>query len=152
MTADSDAQPFSPPPPATSPASRPYDGLTPHEVLDALDAAGLRGDGRILQLNSYENRVFQVHLEDGRIVVAKFYRAGRWSDAQILEEHTFARELAEAEVPAVAPLTLTAETRDVALAAYFSDRGRPFQADRGRQIWVAVGSAGEARRNWFECS
>ena len=71
----------------------PYAGLTPHAVLDALDAAGLRGDGRILQLNSYENRVFQVHLEESldpqaappAVVVAKFYRAGRWSDAQILE-------------------------------------------------------------------
>ncbi|MCK6426301.1 MAG: serine/threonine protein kinase [Burkholderiaceae bacterium] len=97
-------------------AGRPYDGLTPHAVLDALDAVGLRGDGRILQLNSYENRVFQVHLEDGRIVVAKFYRAGRWSDAQILEEHAFARELAEAEVPAVAPLILEACAGDVRLA------------------------------------
>ena len=77
-------------------------------MLDALDAAGLRGDGRLLQLNSYENRVFQVMLEDGRAVVAKFYRPGRWSDAQILEEHDFARELAAAEVPVVPPLTLRA--------------------------------------------
>jgi Ser/Thr protein kinase RdoA (MazF antagonist) len=116
MTPDADAQPFFPPSSAASSAARPYDGLTPHEVLDALDAAGLRGDGRILQLNSYENRVFQVHLEDGRIVVAKFYRAGRWSDAQILEEHAFARELAAAEVPAVPPLTLEACGNDVTLA------------------------------------
>ena len=94
---------------------RPYAGLTPHAVLDVLDAAGLRGDGRILQLNSYENRVFQLHLEESldpvdirpTVVVAKFYRAGRWSEAQILEEHAFARELADAEVPAVAPLVLT---------------------------------------------
>jgi len=83
-----------------------YDDLTPQQVLDALDAVGLRGDGRILQLNSYENRVFQVFLEDGRVVVAKFYRPGRWSDAQILEEHAFALELAEAEVPVVPPLLL----------------------------------------------
>lgn len=96
-------------------AGRPYDGLLPHVVLDALDGAGLRGDGRILQLNSYENRVFQVHLEDGRVVVAKFYRAGRWSDAQILEEHAFALELAEAEVPAVAPLPLTQSLNGVTL-------------------------------------
>lgn len=89
-------------------ADQPYAGLTPYAVLDALDAAGLRGDGRILQLNSYENRVFQVHLEDGPVVVAKFYRAARWSEAQILEEHRFARQLAEAEVPAVPPLTLHA--------------------------------------------
>jgi Ser/Thr protein kinase RdoA (MazF antagonist) len=93
---------------------QPYAGLTPHAVLDALDAAGLRGDGRILQLNSYENRVFQVHLEESPdpdaplpgVVVAKFYRAGRWSDAQILEEHAFAQALADAEVPAVPPLAL----------------------------------------------
>ncbi|MEY2687795.1 MAG: hypothetical protein RL375_1993 [Pseudomonadota bacterium] len=89
--------------------TRPYEGLTPHVVLDALDAAGLRGDGRILQLNSYENRVFQVALEDGRSVVAKFYRNGRWTAAQIGEEHSFALELAQAEVPAVAPLTLAAD-------------------------------------------
>lgn len=89
-------------------ASTPYAGLTPSAVLDALEAVGLPGDGRLLQLNSYENRVFQLHLEDGRAVVAKFYRPGRWSDAQILEEHAFARELAEAEVPVVAPLVLDA--------------------------------------------
>jgi len=87
----------------------PYAGLTPHAVLDALDAVGLRGDGRILQLNSYENRVFQVTLEDGRYVVAKFYRAGRWSNEQILEEHSFAHELLAAEIPVVAPLSLRVE-------------------------------------------
>src|SRR5678815_4315881 len=64
----------------------PYTDLTPGGVLDALDAVGLQGDGRLIQLNSYENRVFQVFLEGGRVVVAKFYRPGRWSDAQILEE------------------------------------------------------------------
>jgi Ser/Thr protein kinase RdoA (MazF antagonist) len=114
----SDAHAFAPPPDARS--GQPYAGLTPHEVLDALDAAGLRGDGRILQLNSYENRVFQVHLEDphptgGPVVVAKFYRAGRWSDAQILEEHGFALELAAAEVPAVPPLALSVAADDVRL-------------------------------------
>jgi Ser/Thr protein kinase RdoA (MazF antagonist) len=83
-----------------------YDGFGPQQVLDALDAAGLRGDGRILQLNSYENRVWQLYLEDGSAVVAKFYRPGRWSDAQILEEHAFALELAAAEVPVVPPRRL----------------------------------------------
>ena len=84
-----------------------YADLTPSEVLEALDAVGFRGDGRILQLNSYENRVFQVMLEDGNAVVAKFYRRGRWSDAQIVEEHAFALELADAEVPVVAPCLLS---------------------------------------------
>ena len=86
-----------------------YRTLTPRQVLDSLDAVGLRGDGRILQLNSYENRVFQVLLEDGRAVVAKFYRPGRWSDEQIVEEHAFALELAAAEVSVVPPLVLQAE-------------------------------------------
>jgi Ser/Thr protein kinase RdoA (MazF antagonist) len=85
-----------------------YAELEPARVLEALDAVGLRGDGRLLQLNSYENRVFQVHLEDGGVIVAKFYRPGRWSDAQILEEHAFARELAAEDVPVVAPRALAA--------------------------------------------
>lgn len=83
-----------------------YAALTPDAVLDALAGAGLHPDGRLLQLNSYENRVFQVFLDDGAAVVAKFYRPGRWSDAQILEEHAFALELAVADVPVVAPLVL----------------------------------------------
>ena len=79
-------------------------------MLDALDGVGLRGDGRLIQLNSYENRVFQVFLEDGRVVVTKFYRPGRWSDAQIAEEHAFAAELATDEVPVVAPLEVLGHT------------------------------------------
>ncbi|MEI6028280.1 MAG: serine/threonine protein kinase [Betaproteobacteria bacterium] len=83
-----------------------YSQLTPDTVLEALDAVGLRGDGRILQLNSYENRVFRLMLEDGGAVVAKFYRPGRWSDAQIHEEHVFTLELAAAEVAVMAPLAM----------------------------------------------
>jgi Ser/Thr protein kinase RdoA (MazF antagonist) len=83
-----------------------YAELEPARVLEALDMLGLRGDGRLLQLNSYENRVFSVPLEDGSVVVPKFYRPRRWSDEQILEEHAFARELAAADVPVVAPRTL----------------------------------------------
>ncbi|MDO8596995.1 MAG: serine/threonine protein kinase, partial [Sulfuricaulis sp.] len=94
----------------------PYAGLTPDVVLDALDSVGFRGDGRLLALNSYENRVYQVWLEESATngpaappnasVVAKFYRPARWTDAQILEEHAFALELAEREIPVVAPLLL----------------------------------------------
>ncbi len=97
-----------PPGPGSAPTPLDYSRLDPQQVLACLDATGLRGDGRVLQLNSYENRVFQVFLEDGRTVVAKFYRPGRWSEAQILEEHGFALELAEAEVPVVPPLVLQA--------------------------------------------
>lgn len=92
----------------TAPAPPGYVRLTPARVLDALDAVGLRPDGRLLQLNSYENRVFQAFLEDGSAVVAKFYRPGRWSDAQIVEEHAFSLELAQAEVSVVAPRVLQA--------------------------------------------
>ena len=91
-------------------SSHPFDALTPQSVLDALDAGGLRGDGRLLQLNSYENRVYQVMLEDGGAVVAKFYRPARWTDAQIAEEHQFACDLTEAEVPVVAPVPLSGGT------------------------------------------
>jgi Ser/Thr protein kinase RdoA (MazF antagonist) len=90
-----------------SPSETPYADLNPDTVLDALDAVGLRGDGRLIQLNSYENRVFQVFLEDGRVIVAKFYRPQRWTDAQILEEHGFAAELAAAEIPVATALPLT---------------------------------------------
>jgi Ser/Thr protein kinase RdoA (MazF antagonist) len=91
-------------------ATHAFESLTPDLVLDALEFAGLRGDGRLTALSSYENRVYQVHLEDGSVVVAKFYRPQRWSDAQILEEHSFAVELMAVEVPAIGPLVLNGET------------------------------------------
>ena len=91
-------------------SAHPYESLTPDVVLDALAGLGLHGDGRLTALNSYENRVYQVHLEDRSAVVVKFYRPGRWSDAQIAEEHGFSTELTAAEVPAVAPLELQGAT------------------------------------------
>lgn len=93
-----------------SAGSHPYESLTPEVVLDALAGLGLYGDGRLMALNSYENRVYQAHLEDGRAVVLKFYRPGRWSDTQIAEEHRFSAELAAAEIPAVAPLAVEGGT------------------------------------------
>jgi Ser/Thr protein kinase RdoA (MazF antagonist) len=85
-------------------ATHPYAALTPDQVLDALESVGLRGDGRLLALNSYENRVYQVYLEDRPPVVVKFYRPGRWSDAQIGEEHAFVAALEEREIPVVGAL------------------------------------------------
>ena len=87
-----------------------FESLTPDLVLDALDSVGLRGDGRLTALSSYENRVYQVQLEDGTAVIAKFYRPARWSREQILEEHRFAAELMAFEVPAIGPLTLGGNT------------------------------------------
>lgn len=88
----------------------PYAALSPDVVLAAVEASGLWSDGRQLTLNSYENRVFQVGLEDGGFVVAKFYRPGRWTDEAIAEEHAFALELVAAELPVVAPLAFGGET------------------------------------------
>jgi Ser/Thr protein kinase RdoA (MazF antagonist) len=90
--------------PDTPQRTHPYDALTPDLILDAVDKTGRRSDGRLLALNSYENRVYQLGVEDGAPVIAKFYRPGRWPRAAILEEHAFALELAAGELPVVAPL------------------------------------------------
>jgi Ser/Thr protein kinase RdoA (MazF antagonist) len=90
--------------------AQPFFALTPDSVLDALGSIGLRGDGRLLALNSYENRVYQVGMENGPPLIAKFYRPARWSDEQILEEHAFVATLAEREIPAVPALEITGRT------------------------------------------
>ena len=114
----------------------PYAALTPEVVLDALCALGLRPDGRLLALSSYENRVYQVWLEDEPPVVAKFYRPGRWTDAQIDEEHAFARELAEREIPVVAP-THKATFADFIYAIYPRRGGRtPELGDPKTLEWI----------------
>ncbi|MDD5329756.1 MAG: serine/threonine protein kinase [Sulfuricella sp.] len=87
--------------PITSP---PYQNLTPDRILNAVESRGWRCDGRLLALNSYENRVYQVGIEDGAPVIAKFYRPLRWTDEAILEEHGYTRALAERELPVVAAL------------------------------------------------
>ena len=98
--------------------------LEPAVVLDALDTVGVHGDGRLLALGSYENRVYRVHLDEAvqgqDAVVVKFYRPGRWSAAQIQEEHDFALELAEQEVPVVAPMKLHGRTLHEAQGFCFS--------------------------------
>ena len=87
-----------------------YANLAPEQIITALEEYGYRCDGRFLALNSYENRVYQIGIEDSPPVVAKFYRPGRWSDEQIMEEHEFAEELAAAEIPIVPPNTIGGET------------------------------------------
>ncbi|MEW6118932.1 MAG: serine/threonine protein kinase [Pseudomonadota bacterium] len=111
-----------------SESSHPYAALTPDVALDALDSTGLVADGRLLALNSYENRVYQMGVEDAASVrstppdarpsggpgadpvVVKFYRPERWSDEAILEEHAYTLQLAEREIPVVAPLRLNGAT------------------------------------------
>ena len=90
--------------------SHPFSTLTPDLVLDAVESLGYLSDARVLALNSYENRVYQVGIENETPLIAKFYRPDRWSDAAIREEHSFSAELAEHEVPVVAPLARDGET------------------------------------------
>jgi Ser/Thr protein kinase RdoA (MazF antagonist) len=91
-------------------APAPFEGLLPDTIVAAVESLGLRCDGRVLALNSFENRVFRVGVEDGLPLVAKFYRPNRWTDAAILEEHAFAAELRAAELSVVAPLEIGGAT------------------------------------------
>ncbi len=92
------------------PPEPPYAKLTPDVVLDSVEGVGFRCDGRILALNSYENRVYQLGIEDGGFVVVKFYRPQRWSDEGIMEEHQFTLELVGHELPIVPPITVDGRT------------------------------------------
>ena len=128
---------------ATAPAAagHPFSRLAPDCVLDALDSVGVRGDGRLLALNSYENRVYQVGCEEGPPVVVKFYRPARWSAAQILEEHAFVAELAAREVPVVPASVLDGRSLhqfEGFLFAVFPRRGgrAPELSDPAVREWI----------------
>ena len=122
-------------------------GLTPDRVLDAVEVGGLRSTGRCLPLRAFENRVYEVELEDGRRLVTKFYRPGRWSRATILDEHAFLAELAAAEIPVVPPLDLGTGTTLGEIAGIFYSvfprvRGRimdELDAERRRLIGRTIG-------------
>lgn len=88
----------------TDDATLAYRSLQPDDILSSVESLGFRCDGRLLALNSYENRVYRVGLEESPPLVVKFYRPDRWSDAAILEEHSFAGELAAADIPVVPPI------------------------------------------------
>ena len=122
-------------------STHPYTALTPDVVLDALDSVGHRGDGRLLSLGSYENRVYQVYRDDAPPLVAKFYRPERWTDGQILEEHAFVAELAASEIPVVAPISTDGKTLHAfagfRFAAYPKCGGRaPELEDRSTLEWL----------------
>ena len=121
--------------------AHPYQSLTPDLVLDALDTVGIRGDGRLIALGSYENRVYQAMLDDGPPVVVKFYRPNRWTDGQIDEEHAFVRELADAEVPSVPPRAFDGRTLHrhggFRFAVYEKRGGRAPELDRDEVLeWI----------------
>lgn len=120
----------------------PFAGLTPDVLLDSLEQVGLHPDGRLLALNSYENRVYQAFMEDSAApLVVKFYRAGRWSDAAILEEHAFSAELAERELPVIAPMRHGGHTlhshNDLRFAVFPRQGGRAPEFDSGTNLeWM----------------
>jgi Ser/Thr protein kinase RdoA (MazF antagonist) len=119
----------------------PYYRLDPDRVLQAVESTGLLTDGRLLALNSYENRVYQVGLEDAEPLVAKFYRPGRWSDEQILEEHGFSLELEDAEIPLVAPRPIGGTTLfrhgEFRFALFRRQGGHaPELEDRDTRLWL----------------
>jgi Ser/Thr protein kinase RdoA (MazF antagonist) len=129
--------------PAATPAAAnaPYAGLTPDVVLDAVDSVGNATDGRLLALNSYENRVYLVYRDGAPPLVAKFYRPGRWSDEAIGEEHAFTQELAAAEIPVIAPLAPGGETlhrhAGFRFAVYPKAGGRAPELDRQETLeWM----------------
>ncbi len=119
---------------------QPYQHLTPERILDAAAEAGFVPTGRFLALNSYENRVYLVDVEDGAGIVLKFYRPGRWSEDQIREEHAFAVELAGSDLQVVAPLSTGGETLHYdgryAFAAYPRVGGR----------WPELGTPADRRQ------
>jgi len=122
-------------------AAHPYGNLTPDRVLDALATVGLNGDGRMQALGSYENRVYQIGIENAPPVVVKFYRPARWSDVAILEEHAFVAELAAREIPVVAPTPLDTRTLHsfdgFRFAVYPRCAGRaPELSDRATLEWM----------------
>jgi len=121
--------------------SAPYYKLDPDTVLQAVESTGLLSDGRLLALNSYENRVYQVGIEDGTPIVAKFYRPCRWSNEQIVEEHEFSLELAEAEIPLIAPTLINGQSlfhHDGFRFTLFRRQGghAPELEDRETRLWL----------------
>jgi len=118
-----------------------FQALDPDRILDAIDAAGWRTDGRVTALNSYENRVYQIGLEDGSSIVAKFYRPERWSDEAIAEEHSFCQELVAADLPVIAPLSDTEKrtlihVEPFRLCVFPKAGGRPPELDNSEQLTV----------------
>lgn len=112
----------------------PFQNLMPDRIMAAVEHAGWRCDGRLMALNSFENRVYQIGIEDAAPIVAKFYRPGRWSSAAILEEHRFSAQLAADEIPVVAPLatkdgTTLIEVDGFRLALFPKQPGRAPELD-----------------------
>jgi Ser/Thr protein kinase RdoA (MazF antagonist) len=160
----------------TAENSIPFAGLGPETILDAVESQGFRCTGALQALNSYENRVWQIGVEEGAPLVAKFYRPGRWSDAQIAEEHEFTAAMAAEELPVVTPLAIGGRTLfahgGFRFALFPRQGGRAPEFDRAETLeWMGrlmarihmvgarstfavretldIGSFGTASRDWL---
>jgi len=125
----------------SSDKNTPYYRLDPDTVIRSIESTGLMCDGCLLPLNSYENRVYQVGIEDAEPLVSKFYRPGRWTDDQILEEHEFSIEIAEAEIPLIPPMRVNGSTlheHDGFRFALFERRGghAPELDQKETRVWL----------------
>lgn len=119
----------------------PYSDLTPELILAAIESAGVQCTGSLIALNSYENRVYQIGVEDSLPIIAKFYRPARWSNEALLEEHQFAQELLDLEIPVVAPLNLNQNTlhhyQDYRFALFPRQGGRALELGNLDQLeWM----------------
>lgn len=118
-----------------------YEGLDPNVILDAIENTGFLCTGSLLALNSYENRVYQIGIENAEPIIAKFYRPYRWSSEAILEEHQFSLELVEHEIPVIAPFIVNGQTlhqyRDFRFALFPRIGGHPLELDNNEQLeWM----------------
>ena len=124
----------------------PYEKLNPETILTALESVGLSPNGGLLALNSYENRVYQVELEDGSFLISKFYRPNRWTAAAIQEEHAFAFELVDAEISVVAPLSINSESlfkhQDYHFSIYQRQGGHPPNLENEADLEVLARTIG----------
>lgn len=133
-----------------------YTLLTPDFMLDAIESLGIFPSSGLMALNSYENRVYQFSCDDNKKYVVKFYRPGRWSTQQIIEEHDFSIELSEQEIPVIAPLNINDNTLQSYQGFYFAlfpcQGGRQFEVDNLDHLeWVGrfmgrIHKAGQAKK------
>lgn len=119
-------------------AEQAFAALSPDTMLDAIESLDFPCNGQFLALNSYENRVYRIGLEEGGHIVAKFYRPNRWSNESILEEHQFSLDLAEEEIPVIPPLEYQHKTLHEYQGFRFTlfpyQGGRAFETDNADQL------------------
>ncbi|SBS26606.1 serine/threonine protein kinase [Marinomonas aquimarina] len=133
----------------------PYSALTPDTIMDAVESLGFYCDHRLYPLNSYENRVYQVGIENSAPLIAKFYRPKRWSAAQIQAEHDATLALKAAGVGVAAPMLIRGKSLFQHKGFYFSltpkivgEAPEPGNLDQLFQIGELIGAMHQASADW----